>query len=59
MNLSKTFDCIPHNLLIAKQHAYGFDEYVLVLIHSLFLPEKAEQSVRMNITSSSFQNYFI
>ena len=24
MNLSKTFDCIPHNVLIAKSKAFGF-----------------------------------
>ena len=34
MDLSTAFDCIPHDLIIAKLHAYGFNENALVLIYS-------------------------
>ena len=33
-DLSKAFNCLPHELLIAKLDAYGFDESSLKLIHS-------------------------
>ena len=33
-DLSKTFDCLPHDLLIAKLHSYGFSLNALPLIHS-------------------------
>ena len=30
-DLLKAFDCLPHNLIIAKLHAYGFDKASLRL----------------------------
>ena len=51
MDLSK--DCIPHDLIIAKLHAHGFDENSLVLVYSYL--KKRKQSVRINSVYSSFQ----
>ena len=53
MELSKAFDCIPHDLLIAKLNAHGIDENALVLIYSYL--KRREKSVRINNTYSSFQ----
>ena len=33
MNLSKTYNCLPHDLLVAKFEAYGIDKTGLNLIH--------------------------
>ena len=53
MDLSKAFDCIPHNLLIAKLSAYGFDRTALKYIHSYFL--KRQQFVIINNIYSGFE----
>ena len=53
MDLSKAFDCIPHNLLIAKLHAYSLDfDTVTFLLNYL---KHRKKSVRINNISSFFR----
>ena len=42
MDLSKTFDCIVLDLLLAKLSAYGFDYNLLKLINSFLSGRKCE-----------------
>ena len=53
MDLSKAFDCVPHDLLIAKLDAYGFDKDALSYILS-YLTER-EQATRINNIYSLYQ----
>ena len=46
IDLSKAFDCLPHDLIIAKLHAYGFDKASLRLMHS-YLTDRY-QRVKIN-----------
>ena len=54
MDLSKAFNCVPHNLLIAKLSAYSVDENLLMYLYSYLSNRK--QCVRINNVHSSFQN---
>ena len=51
-NLSKAFDCLSHELLIAKLDAYGFDKKSLKLIYSYL--SNCKQRVKINDSCSSW-----
>ena len=52
--MSKAFDCIPHDILIAKLAAYGLSEEALMYIISYLSNRK--QCVRINDTYSEFED---
>ena len=52
MDLSKAFDCVPHDLLLAKLAAYGIDDNLLLYTHSYLLNRK--QCVCINNILSEF-----
>ena len=53
-DLSKASDCIPHNLLIAKLSAYGFDKKSLILISAHLKSRK--QKTRIGSAFSDYLN---
>ena len=46
MNLSNAFDCISHDLVIAKLAAYGFDKKMICYIYSYLKSRKQCVSVK-------------
>ena len=53
-DLSKAFDCIAHDLIIAKLESYGFQIDTLKLIHNYLSNRK--QRIKVNDTYSSWKN---
>ena len=57
MDLSKAFDCLNHELLIAKLSAYGFSPNALQLVHS-YLSER-KQRAKVNGSFSTWRETMI
>ena len=52
MDLSKAFDCMPHNLLLAKLQSYGLSSEAISLMCSYLTGSR--QSVKIGSTTSSW-----
>ena len=50
-DLSKAFDCLNHNLMISKLHAYGFDHNSLTYVYSYLSSTKQRSKVNNSLSS--------
>ena len=55
--LSKAFNCIPHDLIIAKLAAYGFDTNALKFIHNFLSISK--QRMKVISTHSIWKDFMV
>ena len=53
MDLSKAYDCLPHDLLIAKLEAYGLDTAILSVLKNYLANRKQSTKV-----GSSYSDWF-
>ena len=56
MDLSKAFDCLPHELLVAKLRAYGLSEEAVKLLDS-YLSDRSQQ-IRLGPHTSTWERIF-
>jgi hypothetical protein len=56
MDLSKAFDCLPHDLILLKLEAYGLSEKSINLLKSYLSDRK--QCVKVNNICSSFETVY-
>ena len=45
MDFSKTYDCLPHDLLVGKSEAYGINKTCLNLIHNYLSKRKQRNKI--------------
>ena len=53
MDLSKAFDCLNHDLLLAKLNAYGFSTNAIQMVHSYLTGRR--QRIKVNGSISSWK----
>jgi hypothetical protein len=56
MDLSKAFDCLPHDLILLKLEAYGLSEKSINLLNSYLSGRK--QCVKVKNICSSFETMY-
>ena len=56
MDLSKAFDCLPHELLVAKLRAYGLSEEAVKLLDS-YLSDRSQQ-ITLGPHTSTWERIF-
>ena len=54
MDLSRAFDCLPHELIIAKLNSYSFDLTAVNLIHNYLTKQK--QRTKINHSYSAWED---